>query len=432
MSVANPPTENLPIFDTSVFTSDTTSLTTADADLRYLRFPTSQGSETISANLVVSGDATINGTSTLGVTNVSGTATINGGIFSQSSPQYKLDYPVNSGRYDFYANTAGGVSTRGGKIDATGVYTINKFDTIDDTAGTLDIGANVARTGAINIGASNPTANKSITIGNQLGTGTCATSLYGTSLAVGSGNTTTTAIQCAVTGGAINIGTAGASSTITIGNNTAATSTIANLRSNTINIQGSNNAGNLLIGSTMTSGTLTIGGSSTNTLTIQRPIQLSSGADPASATSAIGYTYPNVSAGTGVLAIPAATYTLSTGLRTLDIGVWLLSLNIDFVTAALVGNFNYNMGFMNSAPVTGDSATASKAPNNTIAGINGDVRSDDNTNLSNGTYCYQIGGVVVNNYGGTYNNMYGIINMDWSTTGTIDVGAFTIRATRIG
>jgi hypothetical protein len=428
MSIANPPTEDLPIFDTSVFTSDTTSLTTADADLRYLRYPVSQGSETISANLVVSG------ITTLAPTTISGSATINGATFNQSSPAFELNYPVNSGRFDFYANTAGGVNTRGGKIDATGVHTISKFDTIDEVGGLLDIGTATTRTGTISIGSSNPTANKSITIGNQIGTGTCNTSLYGTSVSVGSGNTTATAIQCATTGGAINIGTAGSTSTITIGNNTAGTSTIANLRSNTINIQGSNNTGSLLIGSTMTSGTLTIGGSSTNTLTIQRPIQLSSGSDPASASSAIGYQLPSVSSGTGVLSLPLANlqYTISTGLRTLGIGVWLLSLNVDFAAAASVANFNYNMGFMSSAPITGDSATASSAPTNTIAGINGNVRSDDNTNLTNGTYIYQIGGVVVNNYGGTYNNMYGIMNFTWNTTGTIDIGAFRIIATRIG
>lgn len=426
MSIANPPTEYLPIFDTSVFTSDTNSLTTADADLRYLRYPVSQGSETISANLVV------NGITTLAPTTISGSATINGATFNQTSPAYELNYPVNSGRFDFYANTGGGVNTRGGKIDATGVHTISKFDTIDEVAGILDIGVNTTRTGAISIGASNPTANKSITIGNQIGTGTCNTSLYGTSVSVGSGNTTTTAIAAA-TGGAINIGTAGSTSTITIGNNTGGTSTIANLRSNTINIQCSNNTGSLLIGSTMTSGTLTIGGSSTNTLTIQRPILLSSGSDPASAPTALGYQLPSVSSGTGVLSLPLTNsqYTISTGVRTLGIGVWLLSLNIDFLAAASVTNFNYNMGFMNSAPTTGDSATASSAPTNTIAGINGNQRNDDNTNLSNGTYIYQIGGVVVNNYGGTYNNMYGIFNFTWNTTGTIDIGTFRILATRI-
>ena len=184
----------------------------------------------------------------------------------------------------------------------------------------------------------------------------------------------------------------------------------------------------------MTSGSLTIGGSSTNTLTIQRPILLSSGSNPASASSAIGYQLPIVSSGTGVLSLPLVnpSYTISTGVRTLGIGVWLLSLNVDMTTASNVANFNYNMGFMSSAPITGDSATASSAPSNTLGGINGNIRNDDNTNLTNGTYIYQIGGVVLNNYGGAYNNMYGIFNFTWNTTGTIDFGTFSILATRIG
>jgi hypothetical protein len=90
------------------------------------------------------------------------------------------------------------------------------------------------------------------------------------------------------------------------------------------------------------------------------------------------------------------------------------------------------MGFMSSAPVTGDSATASQAPTNTISGINGNLRSDFKSNLSNGTYVNQIGGVVVNNYGGTYNNMYGIFNADWTTSGTITMTSLSIRAVKIG
>jgi hypothetical protein len=51
--------------------------------------------------------------------------------------------------------------------------------------------------------------------------------------------------------------------------------------------------------------------------------------------------------------------------------------------------------------------------------------------MSNGTYAYQVGGVVLNNYGGTYNSLYGIFNADWTTTGTIAMTALTLRAARI-
>ena len=116
---------------------------------------------------------------------------------------------------------------------------------------------------------------------------------------------------------------------------------------------------------------------------------------------------------------------------TLGIGVWIVSLYAELVMGTTPESYNYNMGFMSSAPTTGDNASASKAPGNTISGINGNQRSDDNTNLTNGTYVYQVGGVVLNNYGGTYNSLYGILNADWTTTGTITMTTLTLRAVRI-
>ena len=61
MSAYNPPIENVPIFDSALF-SDTNSdtLTIPIADKRYLRFPIGQGQETI-PSLIVSGTTTLNG-----------------------------------------------------------------------------------------------------------------------------------------------------------------------------------------------------------------------------------------------------------------------------------------------------------------------------------------------------------------------------------
>jgi hypothetical protein len=53
-----PPTETLPIFDAGVFTTNDSTLTISQADARYLKFPTGQGTETLSA-LVVSGGITL-------------------------------------------------------------------------------------------------------------------------------------------------------------------------------------------------------------------------------------------------------------------------------------------------------------------------------------------------------------------------------------
>jgi hypothetical protein len=134
MSINPPPDQNLSIFNPiDYLSSSTDGITREFADNNYLKFPIAQGAETIP------------------VLNVSGATTIGVASFEDVNPAYEIKYPVNSGRIDFYSNTAGGVSTRGLKVDSTGVHTISKYDTIDETAGTLNIGTAVARTGTIQI-----------------------------------------------------------------------------------------------------------------------------------------------------------------------------------------------------------------------------------------------------------------------------------------
>jgi hypothetical protein len=58
-----PPTENLPIFDNSVFTSNDTVLTESVAAKTYLKFPTAQGDETLQG-VTVAGDSTFIGDAT--------------------------------------------------------------------------------------------------------------------------------------------------------------------------------------------------------------------------------------------------------------------------------------------------------------------------------------------------------------------------------
>jgi hypothetical protein len=138
----------------------------------------------------------------------------------------------------------------------------------------------------------------------------------------------------------------------------------------------------------------------------------------------------NVSTTSGTISvIPTNSYTFSTGLMTLGVGVWMVSLYAEMGAGGNVAGFYYNMGFMTSAPTTGDSATASKAPTNTVSGVNGNSRTDDIVSINNGTYAYQIGGVILNNYAGTYNSLYGIFNTKW-TAGTLAV-TITLRAARI-
>ena len=212
MAVYNPPTEDLPIFDSSVFESNNAGLTIGEGDLRYLRWPVSQGSESIT------GDLNVSGTSTLGL------STLDGATFQDMNPQYSITYPVNSGQFEFWTNTAGGASTNGGVIDATGVYSISDFDTIDKVAGVLDIGTAALRTGSINIGTG-ASASKGITIGNTSGA-------FGT----------------------VDIGT----TTITIGKSNTATNSINTSSGGTLNLKSGATGGTINIGTSMTGGTIDI------------------------------------------------------------------------------------------------------------------------------------------------------------------------------
>jgi hypothetical protein len=229
MATYPPPTEIIPQFNSTDFNSALQDgLTIAEADTRYLKYPVSQGSETISGDLGVSGIATL------------GTAT-----FTNASPEYRIEYPVNSGRIDFFSNTAGGVLTRGCKIDATGVHTNSKFDTIDETAGTLDIGNNTNRSGPINIGTGTG-ASKNITIGTGSG-GT--TLIRGATMNMSSGTTGNNNLFTPSTGGSLTI----------LPSDATVSSTALNIAT------GSAYTGTISIGTGAGSKSITIGGSAGTT-----------------------------------------------------------------------------------------------------------------------------------------------------------------------
>jgi len=260
----------------------------------FLAFPVAQGSETFPFGLTASSLTTVDPT------------TIDSLVMSDLNPQYKIDYPVDSGRIDFYSNTSGGASTRGCKIDATGVHTISKFDTIDETAGVLNIGTATARTGSINIGTG--TTAKNLNIGTTGGAGSTTVSIGGSSVTVGSANCSTLTCNPAagsnlnlgstMTGGTLRIGgTTGGSTTIDIGSGSAQTGAIeigtADSNKNiTIGSVGSTGSSTLIRGKTVsvnaniTSGTLNFGQAMTDaTATInigtestsQTPINIGTG-----------------------------------------------------------------------------------------------------------------------------------------------------------
>jgi len=89
MSAYPPPAENLSIFDSSLFSNPTiTTLTKADADRLYLKFPIAQGNETI-PSIIVSGTASINGNATNGANMVmSGTPAVNYHQYPDTTKQY--------------------------------------------------------------------------------------------------------------------------------------------------------------------------------------------------------------------------------------------------------------------------------------------------------------------------------------------------------
>tara|TARA_R110002126_G_scaffold95093_1_gene223888 strand:+ start:58 stop:1368 length:1311 start_codon:yes stop_codon:yes gene_type:complete len=390
MASYTPPTAILPTFDPIVFRQITDGLTIEDGDLRYLRFPTGQGAEYI-PSLSVGGLTTLAG------------ATYNAG----TSPAYEIKYPVNSGRFDFYANTAGGVSTRGCKIDATGVHTISKFDTIDETAGTLDIGTLAARTGDINIGTGTG-ANKSIILGNQgttsaslcrlrafnielnpaitNGTLNLATFNTGGSITMGGtvGGSTTIAIGNG-TGqtGAISIGTGNTASaiaivignqtgsfgtvdigttTITVGKGNTANNNIQTATGGTLNLKTTSTGGNVNIGTGMTSGTITIGGSGTNTITINRPLLPAyTGTTPA--LTEIGYK-ADIAGLVLAANYPTATGNITTSSFSIPNGVWLVNMvvKVNFATA-LAGSVFLRLSLSTASATLQDARTIDFNPN---------------------------------------------------------------------
>jgi len=119
MSAYNPPTENVPIFDSSLFRQENTdgTLTINIADKRYLRFPIGQGAETI-PSLAVQGQTQ---TATCVITNANG-ATSNGSlsITDTSTGKAILENPnTSSGSYNFAVPANGGsIITKGSAINS--------------------------------------------------------------------------------------------------------------------------------------------------------------------------------------------------------------------------------------------------------------------------------------------------------------------------
>ena len=127
----NPPTENLPIFDTSVFLTNDVPLTINTGSKYFLRFPNAQGTENLQA------------------TNTSGIATFSNSVVVNAPAYPSVSTTMSQGQY--YLNVNSNSSNSDGGV-------IKLTNTTPSTGGSVTMGATAAS--GLNI-------NRGITIGNN-------------------------------------------------------------------------------------------------------------------------------------------------------------------------------------------------------------------------------------------------------------------------
>jgi hypothetical protein len=161
-----PPTENLPVFDNTVFDSNNTSLTYTTAKKYFLTFPTAQGTQTITDFIAGS---------------ISYLTPSSGSFFNIGTNQ------VSGGTIRIGPTGASGVSVHAGNIDCTNNQINNATDSALNnlslgnlqTSGVLNIGTGARVTsgngGAINIGTTS-TNSAPINIGGVNTSATVSTS----------------------------------------------------------------------------------------------------------------------------------------------------------------------------------------------------------------------------------------------------------------
>jgi len=190
MASYTPPTENLAIFDPRVFTNDITPITTGEGDKRYLRFPTAQGTENLSAinvggvatfldNTIFTDNWTLNDTQTVPTSTISATClpatnpvlelkrNTGGAVFEETNiTQNGVSYTTSAGSTTT-ATWAGIIAGGGGGSNLQGVL----------NAGNSATGANakIALTDSGIGGSANPQLllqNSNATAGNTNGVST--------------------------------------------------------------------------------------------------------------------------------------------------------------------------------------------------------------------------------------------------------------------
>jgi len=345
-----PPTDNLPIFDSSVFDSNNTSyLTYTTAKKLFLTYPTAQGEETI-ASLIAGA--------------IAYSSPLSGSFFNIGINQ------VSGGTVRIGPTGTSGVSVHAGNIDCTN-NTIN--NATSPTAGDLSLG-NTQTTGVLN-----------------LGTGTRVTGANGGAINIGTGASVTAPINIgggASTSGSINIGqigsTTGTTTTnintstvgshpVNIGSSTALTtingaSTLTGLATATTGLKTTSITSDTTLSITPTTSlslgtststsvgigasgiTTTINGPSTLTglATATAGLTLGSGKgitcggavySPALTNTQIGYS--TVIQNTAQVNLTSTSQTILTSSNTLPIGVYLIAVNMNVQTWSPAALTNY-------------------------------------------------------------------------------------------
>jgi hypothetical protein len=167
-----PPTEDLPVFDNSVFTSNsTTALTYTTAKKYFITYPIAQGTSTIS-DLIVGGISYL--TPASGSFFNIGTNQVSGGTVRIGPTGGSAGVSVHCGNLDFKNNTMNNASS-----GTTGTITIGDLQ----TSGILNIGTGSKTTaGTINIGTGSGATANPVIIG---GAGTVTTFTNGLTQASG-------------------------------------------------------------------------------------------------------------------------------------------------------------------------------------------------------------------------------------------------------
>ena len=127
MANYNPPLENLPIFDNTLFLTADIPLTQGAADLRYLRFPNAQGTENL-LNINVAGLASM----LSGLDVVDGTNKTN---IDQSGATLTIDNNVNNGTIIIKTNDTGGTEKTLGFFNSQNITLENDGNMFLDTGG---------------------------------------------------------------------------------------------------------------------------------------------------------------------------------------------------------------------------------------------------------------------------------------------------------